>query len=512
MVAGKEEKRRPRKGIPEWPERMDRKEVNMKTVVRLDKYLSDMGEGTRSTVKEKIRRGLVTVNGRPASGPEMKINTLADVVVCDGRALSYVHYEYYMLHKPAGVISATESAQDRTVVDLIDCKKRKNLFPVGRLDKDTEGLLLLTNDGELCHRLLSPKKHVSKLYYARVSGYVTNDDAAAFAAGLKVDEEFTALPARLTVLSASEALQESEILLEIYEGKFHQVKRMFEAVGKEVVYLKRLAMGSLSLDERLAPGAYRELNTRELELLKAEADSKSSGAKKGCGAGPIFPLLEGVRAVIFDLDGTLIDSMWVWEQIDIDYLGRFGIAMPDDLGDAIAGISVTQTAVYFQERFGIKDSVEKIISDWNEMAWEKYMKEVPLKNGVREFLKFLKFRGIRCAIATSNSRELTRGVLKSHGISQYFEEILTGEDIHKGKPDPDVYIEAAKRLQADCEECLVFEDIPYGIMAAKAAGMACVAVEDDFSSADEAKKRRLSDSYIKDYYQIFTMKATEWLS
>ena len=137
----------------------------MKTVVRLDKYLSDMGEGTRSTVKEKIRRGLVTVNGRPASGPEMKINTLADVVVCDGRALSYVHYEYYMLHKPAGVISATESPQDRTVVDLIDCKKRKDLFPVGRLDKDTEGLLLLTNDGELCHRLLSPKKHVSKLYY-----------------------------------------------------------------------------------------------------------------------------------------------------------------------------------------------------------------------------------------------------------------------------------------------------------------------------------------------------------
>ena len=467
----------------------------MKTVVRLDKYLADMGEGTRSGVKEKIRRGLVTVNGQPAKGPEMKVDTSADEVICDGRPVSYVHYEYFMLNKPAGVISATEDKHTKTVVDLIDSKLRRDLFPVGRLDKDTEGLLLLTNDGALSHELLSPKKHVSKLYYAKVLGCVSSEDVDAFAAGLVVDEAFTALPARLTVLSVAEPENCSEILLEIYEGKFHQVKRMFEAVGKEVTYLKRLTMGSLHLDEGLAPGRYRPLTKAELDALKSPGGSDALFCKS-------LPVLKGISAVIFDLDGTLVDSMWVWRDIDVEYLGRFGIDLPEDLQDAIAGISVTQTALYFQERFGIKDSVDTIIAHWNAMAVDKYTRDIPLKSGAREFLKLLKFHGVRLAIATSNSRELTCAVLKSHGIISYFDEIITGEDVHKGKPDPDVYIEVARRLKVPAGECLVCEDIPLGIMAAKAAGMACVAVEDDYSAADKEKKRSLCDYYIKDYYDL----------
>lgn len=471
----------------------------MKTVVRLDKYMADMGEGTRSAVKEKIRRGYVTVNGQIVKNPDMKVDTHKDEIVCEGKNLSYVHYEYYMLNKPAGVISATEDKRNTTVLDLIDLKKRKDLFPVGRLDKDTEGLLLMTNDGELCHRLLSPKKHVSKIYYAEIEGCVDSGDIHAFAGGLQLDEEITALPAKLTILSVQEESNKSEILLEIYEGKFHQVKRMFEAVGKKVVYLKRLTMGPLHLDQRLAPGDYRILKKDELECLK---DNNRKCIDDFHGS--LHEMLKDVRAVIFDLDGTVVDSMWVWKDIDIEYLKRFGMDLPDDLQDAIAGISVTQTAVYFKERFKISDSIDKIIADWNEMAKDKYSHEVPLKAGALEFIKYLKYNNIPCAIATSNSTDLTRAVLESHGLKGYFDVVLTGEDIHKGKPDPDVYIETARLLNVKPEECLVFEDIPLGIIAAKAAGMSCVAIDDEFSADDLDKKRELADYYIHDYYDIFS--------
>lgn len=172
--------------------------------------------------------------------------------------------EYYMLNKPAGVISASEDRRERTVVDLITTKKRNDLFPVGRLDRDTEGLLLITNDGDLAHRLLSPKKHVDKVYYARIDGKVTEEDQKVFAEGLDIGEEKKTLPAQLHILKSGE---ESEITLTIREGKFHQVKRMFHAVGKEVVYLKRLQMGSLKLDETLRPGEYRKLTEQERLIL-----------------------------------------------------------------------------------------------------------------------------------------------------------------------------------------------------------------------------------------------------
>lgn len=234
-------------------------------MLRLDKYLADMQVGTRSEVKQMIRKGLVTVDGLVIKKPEEKVDCESQVVTCGGVIVSYQQYEYYMLNKPAGVVSATEDPRDQTVIDLIEDRRRKDLFPAGRLDKDTEGLLLITNDGALAHDLLSPKKHVDKKYYARIEGAVTEEDIKMFQEGVDIGEKKMTLPAVLTILRSGE---ESEITLTICEGKFHQVKRMFEAVGKKVTYLKRLSMGSLVLDEQLFPGEYRTLTEQELTQLK----------------------------------------------------------------------------------------------------------------------------------------------------------------------------------------------------------------------------------------------------
>ncbi len=232
--------------------------------LRLDKYLADMGIGTRSEVKGYIRKGRVKINGQVAKQPESKI-TSEDKITFDERVISYIVTEYFMLNKPAGVVSASRDKFASTVVDLIEEGKRKDLFPVGRLDKDTEGLLIITNDGDLAHRLLSPKKHVKKLYFAKVQGRVEEADINRFQEGINLEEDFTTLPAELEVISSGE---ESEVLVTISEGKFHQIKRMFEAVGKEVLYLKRLQMGTLALDERLNPGEYRKLTDEEIQLLQ----------------------------------------------------------------------------------------------------------------------------------------------------------------------------------------------------------------------------------------------------
>ncbi len=233
-------------------------------LIRLDKYLADMQVGTRSEVKELIRKKRVTVNDNIVTKPESKINTDGDSVNVDGNAVGYHEYEYFMLNKPAGVVSATDDNTCTTVNDLIKTKNRKDLFPVGRLDKDTEGLLLITNDGELAHRLLSPKKHVDKVYYAKVQGIVDEVDQEIFAVGMSIGNGETALPSKLEILYSGEI---SEIRVTIQEGKFHQVKRMFHAVGKEVIYLKRLSMGTLLLDETLKSGEYRALTKEELKRL-----------------------------------------------------------------------------------------------------------------------------------------------------------------------------------------------------------------------------------------------------
>lgn len=236
--------------------------------IRADKYLADMGVGTRSEVKGYIKSGRVTVNDIVIQAADAKIDSDTDTVCFDGTPVSYAEYEYFMLNKPAGVVSATKDARDPTVLDLITAKNRKDLFPVGRLDKDTQGLLLITNDGELAHELLSPKKHVDKLYYAHVDGIVTQKHAEAFQDGLLVDETFRAMPAHLTILSVDETTCQSEIELTIREGKFHQVKRMFEACNMRVTFLKRLRMGPLVLDETLQSGEYRTLTKDEIQRLK----------------------------------------------------------------------------------------------------------------------------------------------------------------------------------------------------------------------------------------------------
>ena len=233
-------------------------------MIRLDKYLADMGVGTRTEVKKLIRQGRVAIDENTVKSPEMKIDINKNQVFVDGKLLTYEEFEYYMLNKPAGYVSATTDLKDKTVLDLIHSKKRKDLFPVGRLDKDTEGLLLITNDGELAHRLLSPRKHVDKVYYARVEGVVSEEDIEAFKNGVDIGENEISKPAVLEILKSEEI---SEIYLTIQEGKFHQVKRMFEAVGKKVVYLKRLSMGTLKLDDNLKLGEYRLLTKEELERL-----------------------------------------------------------------------------------------------------------------------------------------------------------------------------------------------------------------------------------------------------
>lgn len=234
-------------------------------VMRLDKYLASVGVGTRTAVKELIRKKAVTVNGAVTTSPECKVDSEKDQIVCRGQQISYTEYEYYMLHKPAGVVSAVTDARERTVLELLTERHRKDLFPVGRLDKDTEGLLLITNDGALCNRLIAPKKHVEKQYYVRVQGRVTEAEVSRFAEGLDIGDEKPTKPGRLIILQAG---AESEVLLTITEGRFHQVKRMFQAVGMEVIYLKRLSMGSLQLDEALAAGEYRRLTAEEIKDLK----------------------------------------------------------------------------------------------------------------------------------------------------------------------------------------------------------------------------------------------------
>lgn len=235
------------------------------SLMRLDKYLALAGCGTRKEVKKRMKDGQVTVNGRIEKMPEQKIDTETDVVCLAGTAVVWKRFVCLMFHKPAGCITATEDAHARTVMDYIDHPRKGELFPVGRLDADTEGLLFLTNDGELAHRMLSPKHHAEKTYFVRTDGEITQEDAVAFQAGVDIGEKQVTLPASLVIRKSGPV---SEAELTIYEGKFHQVKRMFAARGKRVIYLKRIRMAGLSLDERLAPGEFRELTDEEAERIR----------------------------------------------------------------------------------------------------------------------------------------------------------------------------------------------------------------------------------------------------
>lgn len=236
-------------------------------LIRLDKFLADAKVGSRSEVKGYIKKGRIRINAEVAKKAEEKIDTEKDVVYFDDTKVCGKGFVYYMLNKPKGVVSATNDNLNQTVIDLIPEKYQEELFPVGRLDKDTEGLLIVTNDGVLAHNLLSPKKHVSKTYYALIKGFVTEEDVAMFQEGLDIGEKKPTMPADLHILKSQEI---SEIEVTICEGKFHQVKRMFQAVSKEVIYLKRISMGKLELDKRLQPGEYRYLTEEEIGLLKSK--------------------------------------------------------------------------------------------------------------------------------------------------------------------------------------------------------------------------------------------------
>ncbi|MCM3783095.1 rRNA pseudouridine synthase [Neobacillus mesonae] len=238
--------------------------------LRIDKILSHMGYGTRSELKKAVKNGYVSVNGKIIKDSGLQVDPDNDTIEIDGEIVKYREFIYLMLHKPPGVISATEDLREKTVVDLLDEDYIIfQPFPVGRLDKDTEGLLLLTNDGQLAHNLLSPRKHVAKTYETRVVGSMSAKEITAFQQGVTLDDGYVTKPAELEVISEDKTANGtiSNVLVTIHEGKFHQVKRMFEAVGSEVLYLKRISMGSLILDPDLPMGSYRELTEQELDSL-----------------------------------------------------------------------------------------------------------------------------------------------------------------------------------------------------------------------------------------------------
>lgn len=245
-------------------------ETIMTNKIRLDKILSHMGLGTRSEVKRMIKEKRVAVNGTITNKANIQVIPHEQTITVDHAQIDYKEFFYFIINKPDGVISATSDPMHETVMDLLDLEDRnKGLFPVGRLDIDTEGLLLLTNDGKLSHDLLSPKKHVPKLYYAKVDGRVTAQDIEAFKEGITLSDGYLCMPAYLNIISSGEI---SEIELTINEGKFHQVKRMMEAVGKQVFYLQRIGMGNLKLPEDLELGSYREITEEEKDLLTMTSD------------------------------------------------------------------------------------------------------------------------------------------------------------------------------------------------------------------------------------------------
>lgn len=238
------------------------------STIRIDRFLAEAQAATRQGSKELLKKGRVLVNGKAEKSGSRKIDPEKDLVTLDGVPVVWYEVEYWMLNKPDGVVSATEDSRDTCVTQLLTEAVRGDLFPVGRLDKDTEGLLLITNDGKLAHRLLSPKHHVDKTYYARIRGIVTEEDCSLFAQGIDIGDEKLCLPAKLVILALHPEEDSSEIQVTITEGRYHQVKRMFEAVGKEVVYLKRLTMGPIRLDPDLATGQARRLTPEEIAVLK----------------------------------------------------------------------------------------------------------------------------------------------------------------------------------------------------------------------------------------------------
>ncbi len=464
-------------------------------IIRIDKYMADMGIGTRSQVKEYIKAGRVSIcaaddqNASVIRDSAFKFDTDKYSIVFDGVKRGYAEKEYFILNKPAGYVSSTRDSSP-TVIDLIKDKMRKDLFPVGRLDKDTEGFMLISNDGDLAHRMLSPGKHVSKKYFAKVDGRLRNEHILRFANGILDD---CLLPAKLQIISARD--DESSCYITIAEGKYHQIKRMMNEIGLNVTYLKRLSMGGMTLPEGLSTGEYIRTDLATIE--KALEGEKEHNIR---GAAPMID--DSVKGVIFDVDGTLLDSMGLWRSIDEEFLGSRGFTVPDDLKSNIEGMNYYETACYFKKAFSLPESIDEIMKIWNDMALYKYTHEVELKEGARELIYALKEKGIKLGIGTSNARALAIPCLKSHNIDGLFDSIMTGDDVTSGKPSPDIYLKCAEQMGVPPDECLVFEDYLNGVSAGLAAGMKTCAVHDDNSLFQDEEKQIMADYYIKSFMEV----------
>lgn len=499
----------------------------MEKLVRLDKLLAEMSIGTRSEIRAMVKKGRVSVNGEVLKDFSKKIDPSLDISI-DGKSVVYEELSYYLLNKPAGVLSAAMDKKAVTVVDLIDDEnKRSDLFPMGRLDKDTEGTLVITNDGELSHALLSPKKHIGKIYSVLVSGIVKDEELLKIKSGFKIDDDIVSLPANVRILKTYPYSDVSWCLIELFEGKFHEVKKIFAAIGHEVVHLRRYSFAGIS-GTGLKTGEFRRLSDEEIGYLKSLNDEKTSGEKESAekennikiGAkafsdlniedlGKSFSdtisyddLLKGIKAVIFDFDGTLADSMWMWPSIDEDYLKKFGIECPETLHTELEGKSPNECAKYFQEKFNINESEEAMMDAWNEMAAYNYEHKVFLKPGIESFLKKLKENGIKIGIGSSNFKELVVSALKNNGVLEYIDSIHVSSEVAAGKPAPDIYKLTAEDLGVKPGECLVFEDIVQGLLAGKRAGMKTVAVFDECSSEKQELNKEMCDYYIFDATSI----------
>ena len=460
------------------------------TLMRADKLLASAGVGTRTEVKKIIKAGRFKRDEVPVRNPEEKLDPETMKLTLDDRPFCFAENEYWVLNKPAGVLSATEDRRHETVISYMGLQ-RKGLAPCGRLDIDTEGLLLVTDDGALVHRLLAPSKRVPKQYEVHYTGTLPPDAAAQIAAGMTLEDGTRFLPGQLDT-------SDNPALLTIFEGKFHEVKRMFAALGCPVEKLRRLSMGPLRLSNLgLKTGEFRKLSPAEESSLLAFA---------AAGNAEVPFSFEAYDAVIFDLDGTLVDSMGHWKEIDRIYLARFGIEAPENLSQLLGGMGIGEVADYFQRHFHIPDSKEKMLRDWEELSMERYAKDTPLKPGVLPFLRELRRRKCKLAIATSNARPMVDAVLKAHGIASYFDAIVVGTDVEKGKPNPEIYLRAAERLGAEPSRCAVFEDLPEGIQAGQRAGMRVYAVEDSFSEPLRAEKMQLAFAMIKDYRELWQTK------
>lgn len=499
----------------------------MEKLVRLDKLLAEMSIGTRSEIRAMVKKGRVSVNGEVLKDFSKKIDPSLDISI-DGKSVVYEELSYYLLNKPAGVLSAAMDKKAVTVVDLIDDEnKRSDLFPMGRLDKDTEGTLVITNDGELSHALLSPKKHIGKIYSVLVSGIVKDEELLKIKSGFKIDDDIVSLPANVRILKTYPYSDVSWCLIELFEGKFHEVKKIFAAIGHEVVHLRRYSFAGIS-GTGLKTGEFRRLSDEEIGYLKSLNDEKTSGEKESAekennikiGAkafsdlniedlGKSFSdtisyddLLKGIKAVIFDFDGTLADSMWMWPSIDEDYLKKFGIECPETLHTELEGKSPIECAKYFQEKFNINESEDAMMDAWNEMAAYNYEHKVFLKPGIESFLKKLKENGIKIGIGSSNFKELVVSALKNNGVLEYIDSIHVSSEVAAGKPAPDIYKLTAEDLGVKPGECLVFEDIVQGLLAGKRAGMKTVAVFDECSSEKQELNKEMCDYYIFDATSI----------